>query len=302
MIPPRLLSILEQTLTALGDASSIQHGIPVEGGCISHTLRLVTDHASYFLKWDDRPLPRLFTADREGLALVRETGAIRIPQVLAAVDQSGDCAGFILQEWIEPEDRPEDWPVRLGHSLAEMHHRSALSAPADRGYGLADWNYLGLVQQTNGWDTDWTRFFGERRLRPQVALAAGKGLLSTLLGASIEKLIERLPEWLDDVPRQPALLHGDLWRGNVLWTCGGEPALVDPAVYYGDREAELAFTELFGGFPPAFYDAYESAWPTAPGREDRRDLYNLYHLLNHLNHFGVSYLPQVENVVKKFIS
>lgn len=302
MIPPFLLSIVGSFLVQAGDATSIQDVAMVEGGCISHTLRLVTDRASYFLKWDARPLPRLFTAEREGLALLRATGAVRIPQVLAAVNQSGDNPGFILQEWIEPEDRLGDWDARLGRTLAEMHHRSAVAAPPDRGYGLQESNYLGLVQQLGGWDRDWTRFFEDRRLRPQVSLAAQKGLLSPTLQTDLEKLMDRLPEWLDGVDRQPALLHGDLWAGNVLWTRGGELALVDPAAYYGDREAELAYTELFGGFPQRFYDAYESAWPTAPGREDRRDLYNLYHLLNHLNHFGVRYLPQVENVVKKFVT
>ena len=155
-------------------------------------------------------------------------------------------------------------------------------------FGWSRDNYIGSTPQANGWCDDWAEFWRERRLRPQLELAARKGFN---LGR-----IDPVPVLQNHKP-QPALLHGDLWSGNAGFTADG-PVVLDPAVYYGDREADLAMTELFGGFPREFYDAYNKAWPLESGYPRRKHLYNLYHLLNHLNLFGGGYLAQVKATLR----
>jgi fructosamine-3-kinase len=220
---------------------------------------------------------------------------VRAPTVIAAVDPAPEAGqAFLLSEWLEGGGAPVDMTA-LGTQLAALHRHEA---PA---YGLDHDNYIGGTPQRNGWDADWPRFFAERRLRPQIELAGARGLLGAGRGRGLERLLGRVGDLLGGVARQPALLHGDLWGGNVVAAdpCGA-PGLIDPAVYYGDREAEIAFTELFGGFSPAFYAAYRRAWPLEPGYAERRDLYNLYHLLNHLNLFGEGYGPQVDAIIHRY--
>jgi fructosamine-3-kinase len=148
--------------------------------------------------------------------------------------------------------------------------------------------------------SSWRTFFRERRLGFQAELARRHGLLAGERARRLERLMERLDSWIDDGIVQPALLHGDLWGGNFIVGLGGLPALIDPAVCYGDREADLAFTTLFGGFPERFYRAYYEAWPLPAGWQERRDLYNLYHLLNHLNLFGESYGGAVDATLRRY--
>jgi len=166
-------------------------------------------------------------------------------------------------------------------------------------YGLDHDNFIGANPQPNHPCNNWVDFFREQRLGYQMELARQRGYLSAKRGQSLETLLANLGNWL---PAQPpvSLLHGDLWGGNWLVTDMGEAALIDPAVYYGDREAELAFTELFGGFPSQFYAAYNEVWPLESGYGERKELYNLYHLLNHLNLFGESYGGSVDAILRKF--
>jgi fructosamine-3-kinase len=184
----------------------------------------------------------------------------------------------------------------LGRQLAMLHRATA---PA---YGLDHDNYLGIMPQLNSWMESWAAFFRERRLRVQVELARRKGHLSGQRARRMERLLDQLDTWLGGHTPPSSLLHGDLWGGNVLAGPGGAPALIDPAVSYGDREAELAYTALFGGFPAAFYRAYDEAWPLPDGWQERRDLYNLYHLVNHLNHFGERYGEAVDVVLRQYVS
>ena len=160
-------------------------------------------------------------------------------------------------------------------------------------------NYIGSTPQVNGWLDDWLAFFRERRLRPQMELAARNGHLPAGRRRALEGFMGRLDELLGGVPRRPALLHGDLWGGNMIADPSGQPVLIDPAVYYGDREADLAMTALFGGFSSAFYAAYNEVYPLADGWRERFRIYNLYHLLNHLNLFGEGYGAQVDAVIGK---
>ncbi len=167
----------------------------------------------------------------------------------------------------------------LGRMLAAMHRSTGAR------FGWHRDNYIGATPQANAWCDDWTEFWLERRLRPQMELARANGFEIRGQAFSERLLARHRP--------QPSLLHGDLWNGNAGFS-NGQPVLFDPAVYYGDREADLAMTGLFGGFPPQFYAAYEAAFPLEPGYEKRKPLYNLYHLLNHLNLFGGGYLAQVQ--------
>jgi protein-ribulosamine 3-kinase len=224
----------------------------------------------HFLKEGDAARADAFAAEADGLEALRPHA--RVPQVLDHGANGGKA--FIRLEFLQLQ-RGGDWS-ELGRMLAKLHR---VTGPR---FGWHRDNYIGLAAQKNAWHDDWAEFFLECRLRPQASKA----------GLSLPSL--RL---LEGHKPQPSLLHGDLWSGNAGFTAEG-PVLFDPAVYYGDREADLAMTELFGGFPREFYAAYNEAWPLDPGYEKRKHLYNLYHLLNHLNLFGSGYLGQVEATLR----
>jgi fructosamine-3-kinase len=278
------------------DPTPVQGTRALGGGCINNALRLDTARQSYLLKWHPDPLPDMFQTEAHGLKLLADAAAVRVPAVLHAANASGERPAYILMEWLEGSGSATSAAAQatLGQQLAALHRSSADAYCLDRD------NYIGTTPQYNGWDIDWIPFFRERRLRPQIELAARNGYLPTSRRQVLERVLDRLDDWLGGVARQPALLHGDLWGGNIIPGPGGSPALIDPAVYYGDREAELAYTQLFGGFGAEFYRAYQEAWPLEPGYDERRDLYNLYHLLNHLNIFGTSYAGSVERVARHY--
>ncbi|NJP06563.1 MAG: fructosamine kinase family protein [Chloroflexaceae bacterium] len=293
-----LAEAIGNALRDAGDAGPVRTASPVGGGCINHVLRLQTDGASYLLKWHPQAPPTMFAQEAQGLALLREAQSVRIPTVIAVAESTTEHPAYLLLEWIDPHPAANHQQAQalLGTQLATIHRQC--SAPA---YGLDQPNYLGSTLQPNDWHHDWVVFFRERRLRPQLALAQQQGLLPVATQRALERLLERLENWLGGYSHTPALIHGDLWGGNVLIDRNNQPVLIDPAVSYSDREAELAYTELFGGFHPAFYQAYQATWPTSPGRTPRRDIYNLYHLLNHLNIFGTSYLASIEHIVRHYL-
>lgn len=302
-LPPSLNERIRIELDRLGDTSEVRAVRSLGGGCINNAQRLQTEKQVYYLKWNAQPLPGMFRAEAEGLRLMHATRTVRVPEPFAADDPFDHTPGFILMEWIE-------MPYGLGHKidmdalgeqLAEMH-RVGTSPKQPPAYGLDRDNYIGSNPQINGWEVDWAAFYRSRRLIPQMELARRNGLLNGSRARRLEKLIEQLDRWLDGVERRPCLLHGDLWGGNVMAGPGSQPVLIDPAVYYGDREADIAFTELFGGFSKRFYQAYESVYPLEPGYAERRDLYNLYHLMNHLNLFGEGYGSQVDAVLRRYVS
>lgn len=274
--------------------SEVVESSPVGGGDISSSARArLADGREVLVKWNAGALPGLFTGERRGLELLRRAGTVRIPEVLASAEPAGSRPGFIVMEWLGRGSSSPAIAESLGRGLAAMHR-----VTAER-YGLDHDNYIGANPQPNRQTDDWVTFFREQRLGFQMELAGKQGYLNRRRATWLEKLLARLDDWL---PAQPpaSLLHGDLWGGNWLATASGEPALIDPAVYYGHREAELAFTELFGGFPAAFYRAYNQDWPLDEGYDERRDLYNLYHLLNHLNLFGEGYGGQVDSILRRY--
>ena len=226
-----------------------------------------------FLKEAPAERADAFAAEVDGLEALR--AHIRVPRVLDRGTRGGKA--YIRLEFLELQGSG-DWKA-MGRMLASLHrHRGPR-------FGWHRDNYIGLAPQKNGWCDDWREFWRERRMRPQVEMA----------GLDID--LEAVAGLLQNHKPQPSLLHGDLWSGNAGFTKDG-PVVFDPAAYYGDREADLAMTELFGGFPREFYHAYNEAFPLPEGYEKRKHLYNLYHLLNHLNLFGAGYLGQVKSTLR----
>ncbi len=298
-VPPALEKPLQEALHSIGDDSAVTGTRAVGGGCINNAMRLDTQRAAYLLKWNADPLPDMFPMEVEGLREMHATHTVRVPEPYAAENPKNGAPGFILMEWLEaPQGARRVDFEQLGRQLAQMHRHGPKGVETPT-YGLAYDNYIGPTRQLNGWDPDWVNFYREKRLRPQMDLAQRSGKMPSGRRKALERVMARLDEWLSGVARQPSLIHGDLWGGNVMAGPDG-PALIDPAVYYADREAEIAYTELFGGFNSRFYAAYREAWPLEPGYRERRDLYNLYHLLNHLNIFGELYGYQVEGVLRKY--
>jgi protein-ribulosamine 3-kinase len=226
-------------------------------------------------------------SESRSLQLLKEVGAIPVPEVIVT------GSDFLVMEYVERGIPSDHFAEEFGRTLARQHR-----ATSDA-YGLHYDNYCGLTPQPNGWMNHWVEFFCERRLRYQQQLLLDKNQTDPVLHRGIDRICEHLGSWLDE-DESPALLHGDLWSGNFLVGANGYAVIIDPASYYGSREADLAMTELFGGFPPGFYTGYQQEWPLSQGYEQRRDLYNLYHVLNHVNLFGGGYLAQAQSLVARY--
>jgi fructosamine-3-kinase len=235
----------------------------------------------------------MFAAEAAGLEELRRANAVRIPRVLGVGTTDGRA--WLELEWIESRPSSRATDAMLGEQLARQH-RVTQSV-----FGWSRDNTIGRTPQLNAECPDWISFYRDLRLRYQLDLAARSSFDGRLQerGAA---LLERLPEFFRTYKPIPALLHGDLWGGNWLADERGQPVIFDPAVYYGDREADIAMTHLFGGYGADFYAAYEAAWPLDPGHEIRTDLYNLYHVLNHLNLFGAGYLGQATAMIERLLA
>jgi fructosamine-3-kinase len=261
----------------------------IGGGDIDAAWRLDTADGPVFLKTAAARDLHRFDAEADGLAELGKAGAIRVPAVLACA--AGEHDAILALEWLDlarPDRRAE---MLLGEQLAALHRCSRTL------FGWHRDNAIGLTPQINTEDHDWVRFFGRQRLGYQLEQAGSKGFGGELLAAG-KNLIAGMDRLFEHYAPQASLLHGDLWGGNWA-SLNGMPVIFDPAVYYGDREADLAMTRLFGGFGDAFYCSYEAAWPLAPGHEERLPLYQLYHLLNHLNLFGNAYLGRALEFMRR---
>ena len=256
----------------------------VTGGSIAEAFRVALDDGRIvFAKTARGAPPEMFPEEARGLTALAGGGP-PVPEVLHV------GAEVLVLAWIEPGRLDDAGAARLGEALATLHRRTAPR------HGFDADNYLGATRQPNPWTEDGVAFFAEQRLGFQARLAVDRGRLDLAALRQVEALMARLPDLLPG--SEPAsLLHGDLWVGNVFARADGTGCLVDPAAHYGFREADLAMTRLFGSLPPAFYDAYQAAWPLPDGATGRVDLFNLYHLLNHLNLFGGAYRAQVEGVL-----
>ena len=245
-----------------------------------------------FVKVADGAAAATLAAEARGLAELAAARALRVPRVLARGAAGGDA--FLALEWIDAVAADAPCEARLGAGLAALHGCHAARC------GYAEDNFIGATPQCNAWMDDWATFFRERRLRPQLSGAARRGFAAEV--SCGERLLAAVPALLAGREVRPSLLHGDLWGGNWLASANGEPVLIDPAVYYGDREADLAMTRLFGGFGAAFYRAYDAAAPRAPGWQVRADLYNLYHVLNHVNLFGGGYAREAQALIGRLLA
>ena len=290
---PELLSHLSAVIRdATQRPFSARDATPVGEGSINEAYRLEgTDGSRYFLKLNDAQHLPMFAAEAQGLNAIAATNTLRVPQPVAHGTTNSNS--FLVLEYLELSSRGN--AKRLGEQLAALHRCT------NGKFGFAQGNYIGTTPQPNGWKDNWMDFWREQRLGFQLRLAAQNGHGGKLQDLG-EKLLDALPAFFDGYAPQPALLHGDLWSGNNAFLADGTPVIFDPAPYYGDREADLAMTELFGGYPADFYAAYRAAYPLDDGYAVRKDLYNLYHILNHANLFGGGYARQAEGMMQGLLA
>ncbi|WP_138992553.1 fructosamine kinase family protein [Larkinella sp. C7] len=260
------------------------------GGNVNTAAQVFSSEGLFFVKWNPEENVDMFEWEARGLDLLRSTEAIYIPEVIGYGKYRDKT--YLVLEYIDPVVPKSNYWESFGQSLALLHSHTQSK------FGLHFDNYIGSLPQSNTLTDNGITFYIEQRLQPQAGMALYKGLLSKELYTKFQKLYQRLPDLLP--VERPALLHGDLWSGNVMVNEQGDAALIDPAVYYGLREAELAFTTLFGGFDERFYDAYDEAFPMEDGFQERIPIYNLYPLLVHLNLFGTGYLSGIERVLNRF--
>lgn len=294
-------SSLECALTSIfGDGITITQTDRLSGGDINEAYALtLSDSSRIFMKSNTKENACFFTAEAIGLNAIAQTNTIQTPRILCSGCTEGKPgSSFLLLEFIERTRPVSNYWETFAQQLAAMHKAPAKDFVPQGIYGFCQDNYIGAGSQCNTPHEKWIPFFRDCRLKPQFEAAASYFTTADL--EKISRLLDRLEDFLAE-PEHPSLLHGDLWSGNFLTGNDGKAWLIDPAAYVGHAEADIAMTELFGGFSPAFYAAYQEAAPMQPGYQRRRDLYNLYHLLNHLNLFGGSYLSSVKRIIQKYI-
>ena len=289
-------SLNEAVQESFGQDASVEWSEPISGGDINEAYHLLlTGGEEVFLKLNARAEENFFPAEAYGLKCMKESGA-NVPEVLA-VGKLTDGTGYLLLSYVRSASRKSDYWVSLGHMLGSMHRADTSKFTGGNGYGLNKDNYIGATRQINKPRAGWIDFFRGNRLATQMKMA------DHYFDKEDKRCCRRILDHLEDFliePEFPSLLHGDLWSGNVMVDSQGEPLVIDPAVYVGHHEADLAMTQLFGGFASAFYEAYHEVVPREPGYADRREIYNLYHLLNHLNLFGRSYIVSVRRILKRY--
>lgn len=286
-------SIAQQIAMTTGQPVTLAGTRSVGGGCINQGYRL-TDKAgqSYFVKVNQASQVAMFEAELLGLRQMHAVQAIRVPRPICVGVAENSC--YLVMEWLalEGSAQPLAWR-QMGEQLARLH-RLALS---DRGFGWEMNNTIGSTPQLNAWTETWAAFWAEQRIGYQLKLAERRGGQFP----RGKQLLAAIPDLLAGWEPEPSLVHGDLWSGNAAISATGEPVIFDPAVYYGDREVDLAMTELFGGFPSVFYQGYEAIWPLDRGYQRRKTLYNLYHVLNHFNLFGGGYGGQANRMIEELV-
>ncbi|GFE89209.1 fructosamine kinase family protein [Steroidobacter agaridevorans] len=287
------MSLAAALSRALGTEVAAGSERSVGGGSINSCARFESALGSLFVKHGDASSLTMFQAEADGLAELAKARAVRVPDVLTVGERDG--IAFLVLEWIDLRGAASSSEKRLGELLAAQHRVTREK------FGWHRDNTIGSTPQSNQDAADWVEFLREQRLRPQLKLAKSNGAGADLIDCG-ERLCERLGRFFVDYRPAPSLLHGDLWGGNWGSDPTGQPVLFDPAVYFGDREADLAMTRLFGGFGTSFYSAYRSAWPLDAGAATRVTLYNLYHVLNHFNLFGGGYLRQALGMTQRLLA
>lgn len=296
--------------TALTETTGQAHEVTgleaVSGSYINTAYRVLTTQDVYFAKVNTSDFLAAFRQEAKALKAIKATGEMKAPGVIHVgqiaepeTNKSNKALSFLLMDYIESKPASSSAQALLGRQLARMHRHSV------KRYGWDGPNYLGATRQQNTWYGDWTEFWQKNRLGLQTELARQNGIKPNLY-QKLQKLIAQTPALLGDHQPQASLLHGDLWSGNVTFAVADAeqhvvPVIFDPACYYGDRETDLAMTELFGGFGQSFYQAYQAEWPLSSGYQQRKPFYNLYHVLNHFNLFAGHYEQQVERMVENLL-
>lgn len=287
-IPGSLLTYLTQNLEI-----NVKQMSPVSGGSINRAVLLGTSETELFLKWNDSAPRDMFHKEAKGLELLGETETnLVIPSIVAFNSENEEIPGFLLMEYIKPQRGDGKASRKLGQELAKLHTHTASS------FGLNHHNYIGRLPQSNTPHSSWVSFFIDERIEPQLKMAFDRNALKRSVHKNWSRLAGKLPDIFP--PAEPSLIHGDLWGGNYFFDSENRPVLIDPAVYYGHPEMEIAFTKMFGGFSDIFYDAYAFESPLEPGFNERVEIYNLYPLLVHANLFGGHYASQAETFLRQF--
>ncbi len=293
---------LASALTSIfGQDVSITRTDRLSGGDINKAYGLtLADGSHVFMKANAKKNASFFTAEAEGLYAIASTKTIATPKILCTGTDDGEQVGysFLLLEFIEGAAKRRDYWETFAHELSELHKASTEPLLSGGRFGFASDNFIGARGQKNTPHDNWIDFFRDERLLPQ--FMAAEKYFDQKDQEKIQKLVDHLDDFLLK-DEKPSLIHGDLWSGNVITGADGKAWLIDPAAYVGSAEADIAMTELFGGFPEVFYETYKDEAKMQAGYEDRRDLYNLYQLLNHLNMFGAGYLEAVKSIVSEYI-
>lgn len=293
---PNYNSLAGALVDLFGNSVAITQTDRLSGGDINKAYALTLNTGDkIFMKANAKSNAAFFTAEAAGLTAIAATKAISTPKIICTGTDDGEDVGysFLLLEYIKSSGKIASYWETFAQELAAMH-----KADVGKEFGFSQDNFIGARPQQNTPAGSWISFFRDQRLAPQ--FKAADSYFTPADRTKITKLLDNLDRFLIE-PEQPSLLHGDLWNGNVMCGSEGKAMLIDPACYVGHCEADLAMTELFGGFPQTFYDAYKEAFPLQPGYEERRDLYNLYQLLNHLNLFGPTYLELVLAITSEYV-
>ncbi len=285
------MSRWEASLRELGDCSCVKQVKAVSGGSINQVSYVETEKHRYIVKTHTDMPDNFFL--QEALGLTALANCVRVPQVYHYQYDERTGEASLWMEWIQTGQKCEQTEELLGQKLASLHQRTHSS------YGFVEDNYLGIYPQSNPWEGNWVTFFREHRVKAQMEIGMELGHITAKRHQQLEKLIDKLDQLL---PAKPvaSLLHGDLWGGNWFADENNTPVLIDPAVSYGDREVDIAMTELFGGFSERFYAAYQEVLPLSDVYEERKRIYQLYYLLVHLNFYGESYGKQVDKVLNRY--
>tara|TARA_B100001142_G_scaffold329115_1_gene391299 strand:- start:14509 stop:15366 length:858 start_codon:yes stop_codon:yes gene_type:complete len=284
MIPPQIKSQIKKTLEdKISPNIFLKKCINITGGCVNTSYKIITNMGAFFVKYNLNAKPNMFKAEFDGLNFIRKLNAIDTPNIIG-VDNN-----FLLLEFIPVSDTNSIFWKNFGRKLAALHLNT------NDNFGLCFDNYIGLLPQINKKHKDWIEFFINARLIPQLNIS----FLTSSIKNDFEKLFIKLPNILPNI--QPSLIHGDLWYGNFLIKDNEMPVLIDPAIYFGNREMDISMTKLFGGFHTDFYSAYNESYPLDNDWEDRIDICNLYSLLVHINMFGKGYISQVRNILSYYV-
>jgi len=292
MLAHKLKTTIEAELSKIFKTNIIIKEIrSLSGGCINNAALLISNKERFFIKWNSaNKYPGMFQVEMDGLLLLSNANNIALPKAIFAGEV--DDTAFLLLNYVDSASQKNNFWEHFGQSLALLHKNTNAE------FGLAHNNYIGALYQYNAFEKTWPEFFVNQRLEKQVKMAFDKHLLNTVHLKHFNGLYQQLGNIFPNEP--PALLHGDLWSGNYLTGADGLACIIDPAVYYGHREMDLGMSKLFGGFSAAFYASYNQTYPLEKSWSQRTDICNLYPLLVHLNLFGLSYLRNIDVVIRKF--